>query len=121
LVGPSELPVQQRNLKKTEVINEIVEGGGLSGVDVPIGLVTRGSNEVEVTQKGDRSREGGKDLLEGGEEDRLVRVGARTVDIDNGKQEVIGAMRESGGDGKLINGVVSEFKKTVIPGCNYTS
>jgi hypothetical protein len=42
-----------------------------------------------------------------------VQTGA--IDINDGKTKVVGAEREGGSDGEIINGVVKQLKKPVVP------
>jgi hypothetical protein len=38
-----------------------------------------------------------------------------SIDVDNGEAKVVGAKREGGSDREIINGMVKQPKKPVIP------
>jgi hypothetical protein len=42
-------------------------------------------------------------------------VNARAIHIDDGEAKIVGAQRESGRDGEVINGMVSKIEQTFIP------
>jgi hypothetical protein len=62
--------------------------------------------------------EGGEDLFEGGEELHFEGVGARSIDIDNGEEEILRTEQESSGEGEVVYGVVSKLEKPIIPSNN---
>jgi hypothetical protein len=116
LVGPGELAVQERDLKEAKGVYKVIKGGGFGGVDGTIGLIPRGADEVEISQESNRTCERGKDLLKRGKETGFEGMSARSVDIDNGEQKVVGAMGEGGGDREIVNGVMGKIEHPVIPG-----
>jgi hypothetical protein len=65
LVGLGELPVQERDFHKTEVVNKIIKQRSLGGVEVVIGLIARGSGKIEITQDHDMPRERSKKYGQG--------------------------------------------------------
>jgi hypothetical protein len=65
LVGPGKLSVQKGDLKEAEGIDEVVKGGRLLGVDVPVGLITGCTNKVEVAHESRRARESDEGIRKG--------------------------------------------------------
>jgi hypothetical protein len=48
LIRPGKLTVQERDFKKAESINEIIESGSFSSVEIPIRFIARGAQKVEI-------------------------------------------------------------------------
>jgi hypothetical protein len=69
------------------------------GIEVVIGFIPGGSNQVEITQNSNRPIQRGIDVLNGSEKTRFESVGARAIDIAN-RGSIVG---KGGGDGKIIN------------------
>jgi hypothetical protein len=48
----------------------------------------------------------------------LLVVETRSINVDDGKGEVIRTIGEGGGDREIVDGVVGKLKQPVIPGCD---
>jgi hypothetical protein len=94
------LSVKKGNLQETKVVYEPIEKRSFMGIEVVIGFVPGGSNQVEITQNSNRSIQGGIDVLNGSEKARFESAGARTIDIDNREGSIVVAKGKGGGDGK---------------------
>jgi hypothetical protein len=121
LVGPSELAVEERDFHQPKGVDKVVEHGCLNRVEIAIRLIPGGPGEIKVSQKGDRSREGGKNLGQRGKEGLFLVVVARAINIHNGEGEIIGLPGEGGRDREVIDGVVEELEVPVIPGSENAS
>jgi hypothetical protein len=83
------------------------------GIEVVIGFIPGGSNQVEITQNSNRPIQRGIDVLNGSEKARFESVGARAIDIANREGSIVG---KGGGDGKIINkSIVNNAGLTNLP------
>jgi hypothetical protein len=104
-VGPSELPVQQRDFNQTGVVYEVIEGGRLASIEIVIRLVAGRPNKIEITHDCDRPWNRGNDLFQGREKSRLKIMGAWPVHIYDRESKVVCAKGERGGNREVIDRV----------------
>jgi hypothetical protein len=70
LIRPSELAIEKRDLNEAKGIDKVIKRTCLSNIEIVIGFIAGRANKVEVSKDSyrARAREGGENLLDGGEE-----------------------------------------------------
>jgi hypothetical protein len=121
LVRPGELAIQERNFYEAKIIDEPVEKVCLGRVKVTIRFITGGTDKVEISHDGSRPRDRSKNLSKGVKKILLLVMETRSINVDDGKGEVIRTIGEGGGDREIVDGVVGKLQEAVIPGSSNTS
>jgi hypothetical protein len=121
LVRPGELAVQKRDFQEAEIIDEPVEKVCLGRVKVSIGFIAGGPDKVEIPHDGSRPRDRSKDLSQGVKKALLLVMETRSINVNDGKGEVVGTIGEGSGDREIVDGVVDKLQEAVIPSSGNTS